>query len=248
MPARLLRRVLPSRVCCGTRATVAQAMFLMNNNNVDALIVLSSRRGLKLDPIETNFEQLSGIITRSDIFKTAFENVRALKLTRVGRVMTPSYEIITVSTDESVFSCLARMLEKKVHHLLVVRGDRDIVGLVTFKDVVRASLGESEDTRRKCISALAQITDTGLADDEIEEAPAVYAVPKECLDVIMGEDGKTIQGIIEDSQAWVQVLRKTTRGHRFIILDGKGEHRAMAKLMIEQLISQPIKLVSLPLV
>jgi len=223
-------------------------MFLMNNNNVDALIVLSSRRGLKLDPIETNFEQLSGIITRSDVFKTAFENVKSLKLTRVGRVMTPSYEVITVSTDESVFSCLARMLEKKVHHLLVVRGDRDIVGLVNFKDVVRASLGESDDTRRKCISALAQITDTGLDDDQIEEAPAVYALPKEDIDKLMGPEGKTIQDIIDQSQAWVQVLRKTTRGHRFVVLDGKGEHRATAKLLIEQLLAKPMKLVSLPLV
>jgi len=223
-------------------------MFLMNNNNVDALIVLSSRRGLKLDPIETNFEQLSGIITRSDVFKTAFENVKSLKLTRVGRVMTPSYEVITVSTDESVFSCLARMLEKKVHHLLVVRGDRDIVGLVNFKDVVRASLGESDDTRRKCISALAQITDTGLEDDQIEEAPAVYALPKEDIDKLMGPEGKTIQDIIDQSQAWVQVLRKTTRGHRFVVLDGKGEHRATAKLLIEQLLAKPMKLVSLPLV
>ena len=64
----------------------------------------------------------------------------------------------------------------------------------------------------------------------------------------MGPEGKTIQGIIEQSQAWVQVLRKTTRGHRYIVLDGKGEHRAMAKLLIEQLIAKPLKLVSLPLV
>eukprot|EP00494_Astrolonche_serrata_P017104 UN17279 len=109
---RLLRRVLPTRICIGNRSSVAQAMFLMNYNNCDALVVLSSARGRKLDPIESVNEQLSGIVTRTDVFKTVVENVASMKITKVGRIMTPSYEVITVSTEDEVYSCLARMLEK----------------------------------------------------------------------------------------------------------------------------------------
>jgi len=247
MPARLLRRVLPTRVCVGTRANLGQGMFLMNNNNVDALIVLSSRRGQRLDPIETNFEQLAGIVTRTDIIKTVFESTRSLKLTKIGRVMTPAYEVHTVSTEENVFATFARMLEKQIHHLLVVRNDKDIIGLVNFKDVTRACMGDSEETQKRCLSALAQILDTGLEEDQIEEAPAVYAITKDIIHILFSDDSAPLKDIQRKSGAWIQVLRRESKGHRFIILEGTNEQRVRAKLMIEQLTARGMKLVSLPL-
>jgi len=220
----------------------------MNANKVDALIVLSSRRGLRKDPIESNFEQLSGLVTRSDIFKTPVENIKAMNHTNIGRVMTPSYELYTVSTDENIYSCYSKMLDKKIHHLIVTRNERDIVGVVNFRDVARACMGESLEMQRKCLSAMAQISDVGqLEDEEDLIAPAVYAFPKTCADTLMGYDGETINNIQQTSQAWLQVLRKTSSGHRFIVIDGVSEHRTTAKLMIEQIIGHQLKLVSLPL-
>jgi signal-transduction protein with cAMP-binding, CBS, and nucleotidyltransferase domain len=113
-------------------ATVYQAIAVMDQQRVGALVVLSGT-------------ELAGIISERDYARKVILKGRSSKETLVRDIMTQN--VITVDLEESVETCLRIMTNSRIRHLPVVDAG-ELVGLVSIGDLVRS-----------IISAQAQVLD-----------------------------------------------------------------------------------------
>ncbi|MCC5947106.1 MAG: CBS domain-containing protein [Nitriliruptoraceae bacterium] len=108
-------------------ATVEGAAELMDRHGVGALVV------------SPNGRRLVGIVSERDIVRrVAREGAPALSLL-VDAVMTG--DVVTCTTTTSVDELAALMTARRVRHIPVVE-DRQLLGLVSIGDVVRARMDE----------------------------------------------------------------------------------------------------------
>jgi CBS domain-containing protein len=111
-------------------ATVYDAIAVMANKGVGALVVLSGGR-------------LEGIISERDYARKVILEGRSSKDTLVREIMTSS--VITVTLDQTVDMCMKIVTERRVRHLPVM--DRDnVVGIVSIGDLVRATIAAQAET------------------------------------------------------------------------------------------------------
>ena len=101
-------------------ATVFDAIKLMAEKNIGALLVLASGR-------------LAGVFTERDYTRKVALHGKSSKETRVSEII--AREIVTVTPDYSVEDCMRLMTEKRVRHLPVVEGVT-VVGVISIGDLV----------------------------------------------------------------------------------------------------------------
>jgi CBS domain-containing protein len=111
-------------------ASVIEALVLMAEKNVGALIVLQN-------------EQVVGIISERDF---------ARGIARIGRCVVESSakdfmtkEVFTVSPDMTTDECMNLMTDKKIRHLPVVV-ENNLIGLISIGDVVKEVISTKEST------------------------------------------------------------------------------------------------------
>ncbi len=109
-------------------ATVYEALVLMANHDVGALVVLEQDR-------------LIGMFSERDYARRVILQGKASKDLAVSEIRTS--HVFTVEPDDSVERCMAIMTERKVRHLPVVEGGL-VVGVVSIGDVVKAQLREHQ--------------------------------------------------------------------------------------------------------
>lgn len=125
--ARRLVQEKSKKVWCVTPdQTVAEALRLMEQHDVGALLVVVD-------------ERLVGIVTERDV-------VRKLCLRGLNPTTTPVREIMTervlyVRPEQTVEECMALMTDKHVRHLPVLEDGR-ILGIVSIRDVVAAVIDQ----------------------------------------------------------------------------------------------------------
>ncbi len=107
-------------------ATVYEAIELMCDKNVGALLVLDGDR-------------LIGVISERDYARKIILAGRASRETLVRDVMTK--ELVVVHPETSVEECMAIMTEKFLRHLPVME-DGKVVGLVSIGDAVKTIISE----------------------------------------------------------------------------------------------------------
>ena len=105
----------------GPDATVFQAIEMMAEANVGALLVMKG-------------EKLVGIISERDYTRKVFIRGKSSKETRVDEIM--SSNVSTTKTGESVDECLRLMTEKHIRHLPVVEGGK-VIGIISIGDLVK---------------------------------------------------------------------------------------------------------------
>lgn len=66
--------------------------------------------------------------------------------TPVKEIATKGANIITAVADESVDSCMQKMMAKGIRHLPIIDSDKTIVGMISIKDLVATVVKEKEDT------------------------------------------------------------------------------------------------------
>lgn len=116
--------------------TVFSAIKLMAEKGIGAVIV-------------TEKEKVVGIFSERDYTRKVILMERSSRTTNVNEIMTSN--VITVTTNMSIESCLNLMTDKHLRHLPVVENDK-LLGLVSIGDLVKAAM----DDQKKLIDQLQQ--------------------------------------------------------------------------------------------
>ncbi len=111
-------------------ATVLEALQVMAEKNVGALLVLENSR-------------LAGIFSERDYARKVVLKGKSSRQTPIQEVMT--VKVDCVSPAQSVMDCMGLMTEKHIRHLPVMEDNR-LVGVISIGDVVKAVISEHEFT------------------------------------------------------------------------------------------------------
>ena len=109
-------------------ATVYEALSLMAEKNVGALVILEG-------------ETLEGLISERDYARKVILKGKFSKDTPVHEIM--SREPVTVTMDDDLEHCMELMTDKRVRHLPVVEEGR-LIGIISIGDVVKGIIDHKE--------------------------------------------------------------------------------------------------------
>lgn len=110
--------------------TVLQALHLMAERNVSAVLVMDG-------------ERLSGIFTERDYARKVVLKGLASKDTKVGSLMTPN--VLTVSPNHTIDDCMCIITNNHIRHLPVVDHGK-VVGIISIGDAVKSVMEQQEAT------------------------------------------------------------------------------------------------------
>ncbi|MCE5312549.1 MAG: CBS domain-containing protein [Nitrospiraceae bacterium] len=113
-------------VTCKKDCKVADAVTIMDGNNVGSILVFDDTK------------QLAGIFTERDIMHCFAKNISFVDVP-IGSVMTPQPITLDASTDIGV--AVNVMSEKKIRHLPVTENE-EIIGMISYRDIVSYLLPE----------------------------------------------------------------------------------------------------------
>jgi len=117
----------PSKmVTCRTTCIVADAVTVMDGQNVGSILVLDDRG------------RLAGIFTERDIMHCFAKNLD-FKDETIGTIMNPNP--ITLDPLTNISAAIKVMSQNKIRHLPVME-DQKIVGIVSYRDLVSYLLPE----------------------------------------------------------------------------------------------------------
>jgi CBS domain-containing protein len=102
-------------------ATVFEAIEMMDNKNVGALLVMEQDR-------------LTGIISERDYTRKVVLRGKRSRETKVAEIM--STNLTVTHRREPVEKCLRLMTDKHIRHLPVLEGDQ-VVGVISIGDLVK---------------------------------------------------------------------------------------------------------------
>lgn len=109
-------------------ATVYEALELMAEKNIGAVLVLDG-------------ERVAGIFSERDYARRVALHGKSSKTTPVREVMTS--RVFYVRPDHTIEECMALMTEKRIRHLPVMEDER-LVGLISIGDMVKAVISEQQ--------------------------------------------------------------------------------------------------------
>jgi CBS domain-containing protein len=114
----------------GPGDTVYDALRLMADKNIGAVVVLSNQK-------------IDGIFSERDYARKVILLGKTSKETLVSEIMTT--RVVSVEPDWTAEQCMALMTEKRVRHLPVM-DQRRLIGVISIGDVVRAVVDEQQFT------------------------------------------------------------------------------------------------------
>lgn len=114
-----------------TRATVTSRA----DASVDSLIALMTLHHVGCIPIVDEHGRPTGIVTKLDLIECRNEPRKTAR-----EIMMP--HALTVNADETLARAASLMSFEQIHHLLVVDGDRVLVGVVSTFDITRWIAGQ----------------------------------------------------------------------------------------------------------
>ncbi len=117
----ILRQKSPDIYTIKSTGTVFEAVQLMVDKNVGALLVMKGK-------------DLHGVVTERDYLRKVMVQGKSSKKISVDSIMTE--KLICVSPDNSVTEALRLMTGERIRHLPVLEGKR-IMGMVSIGDLVK---------------------------------------------------------------------------------------------------------------
>ena len=113
----------------GPDASVYDAILLMADKNVGALLVLEG-------------ERLVGLLSERDYARKVILAGRGSRETRVRDVMTS--RVLFADPEETLEECMALMTDKRIRHLPVLDDNEKVLGVVSIGDLVKAVIAEQQ--------------------------------------------------------------------------------------------------------
>ena len=114
----------------GPDDTVLIALEIMAEKNIGAMIVLEEDG------------TVCGIFSERDYARRVILNGRSSHNTLIRDVMTD--EVYYVRPQDSVDRCMALMSEKRFRHMPVLDENKQVVGMISIGDVVKAIIAEQK--------------------------------------------------------------------------------------------------------
>jgi len=111
-------------------ATVYEALKIMADKNVGALVVL-------------NGEAVVGLLSERDYARKVILHGKSSKEMQVREIMTA--KVYYMRPEQTLQDCMAQMTDKRVRHLPVLEGTR-LVGIISIGDVVKEIIADHEST------------------------------------------------------------------------------------------------------
>ena len=111
-------------------ATVYEALKIMADKNVGALVVL-------------NGETVAGLLSERDYARKVILHGKSSKEMQVREIMTA--KVYYMRPEQTLQDCMAQMTDKRVRHLPVLEGVR-LVGIISIGDVVKEIIADHEST------------------------------------------------------------------------------------------------------
>jgi CBS domain-containing protein len=116
--------------CITPNATVYEALIIMADKNIGALVVLDD-------------ERVVGILSERDYARKVILHGKSSKELPVREIMSKT--VHSVHPDESIEDCMEKMTDKRIRHLPVIEDGR-LAGIISIGDVVKAIIAEQEST------------------------------------------------------------------------------------------------------
>ena len=107
-------------------ATVFEALQVMANNGVGALLVMEN-------------ERLTGIMSERDYARKVILLGKSSREAKVKEIM--SDKVLYVHPHRTAEECMAIMINKRIRHLPVIENDT-LIGVISIGDVVKAIIDE----------------------------------------------------------------------------------------------------------
>jgi CBS domain-containing protein len=111
-------------------ATVFEAIKLMTDKNIGALLVMSDGK-------------LIGVVTERDYTRKVTLQGKSSKETKVEEIISP--KVVSVGLHHSIEECMKLMTEQRVRHLPVMEGEK-VVGIVSIGDLVNWIISSQNTT------------------------------------------------------------------------------------------------------
>lgn len=114
--------VMSAKVLTARSATKLDACArLMARAKIGSLVLLDGKK-------------LAGIITEQDLARKVLAKGLRVKTTPVSKVM--SKKVITISPHDDLYTAMVEMGNHNIKHLPVLQDD-ELVGIVSFKDIIK---------------------------------------------------------------------------------------------------------------
>jgi CBS domain-containing protein len=89
---------------------------------------------------------MTGVVSERDyICKIALLG-RTSKTTPIKEISTRGPNIITAEASETVENCMEKMMSKGIRHLPIVDAQKNVIGMISIKDLVKTVLQNKEET------------------------------------------------------------------------------------------------------
>lgn len=109
--------------------TVLQALEIMAENDVGALLVLDGKR-------------LVGVFSERDYARKVILQGKSSKHTLVSEVM--SGKVVYVTLSRTIEECMAIMTEEHFRHLPVLDDAQNVVGIVSIGDMIKETISQQK--------------------------------------------------------------------------------------------------------
>ena len=95
-----------------------------------------SRQNLGGAPVRDADGRIVGFLSRRDVVNPAWADWVPRKKATVGDIMTPN--LLSIAADTSALHVARGMVEKGIHHVIVLDEDQHVVGMISSLDIVKA--------------------------------------------------------------------------------------------------------------
>jgi CBS domain-containing protein len=113
-------------------AIVSDALNILNEKNIGALLVFDSGRNIQ------------GIVTERDIMRRCYHSQTNVKGLAIKDVMTPREKLIVARADDDINDLMGAMTQNRVRHIPVVNEQDKVVGIVSIGDIIKAMLKDKD--------------------------------------------------------------------------------------------------------
>lgn len=113
-------------------AIVSDALQVMSEKNIGALIVLDGPRNVQ------------GIVSERDIMRNCYRSQANVKGLAIRDVMTPRAKLIVARAEDDVNDLMAIMTQNHIRHIPVVDEKDKIVGMISIGDIIKAMIKDKD--------------------------------------------------------------------------------------------------------